>query len=86
MPTEKCFTHADGRWIEKSESPFNWEEHDAGGELVSRLWVTEQKLANGVDVAAELWTLFGQQPGRPRWWSWVKTMRRARSPARNFWN
>ncbi len=61
-PTEKCFTHADGRWIEKSESPFNWEEHDAAGELVTRLWVTEQKLANGVELAAELWALFGQQP------------------------
>ncbi len=61
-PTERCFTHADGRWIQKSESPFNWQEHDAQGELVSRLWVTEQKLANGVEIAAELWTLFGQQP------------------------
>jgi hypothetical protein len=62
-PTERCFTHADGRWIEKSDSPFNWEEHDAEGELVTHLWVTEQKLANGVELAAELWTLFGQQPG-----------------------
>jgi len=61
--TEKCFTHPDGRWIEKSESPFNWEERAAGGELVSRMWVTDQKLANGVEIAAELWTLFGQQPG-----------------------
>ena len=61
-PTEKCFTHANGRWIEKSDSPFNWEEHDAEGELVTRLWVTEQKLANGVELAAELWSLFGQQP------------------------
>jgi hypothetical protein len=60
--TEKCFTHSDGRWIEKSESPFNWEERGAGGELVSRLWVTDQKLANGVEIAAELWTLLGQQP------------------------
>ncbi|MBE0541976.1 MAG: hypothetical protein IH623_11360 [Verrucomicrobia bacterium] len=60
--TEKCFTHPDGRWIKKSESPFNWEERAARGELVSRLWVTEQKLANGVEIAAELWTLFGQQP------------------------
>ena len=61
-PTEKRFTHADGRSIEKSESPFNWEERDAGGELISRLWVTEQRLANGVEIAAELWTLLGQQP------------------------
>jgi hypothetical protein len=59
---EKCFTHPDGRWIEKSESPFNWEERAAGGELISRIWVTEQKLANGVEIAAELWTLMGQQP------------------------
>jgi hypothetical protein len=60
---EKCFTHPDGRWIEKSESPFNWEERAAEGELISRIWVTDQKLANGVEIAAELWTLFGQQPG-----------------------
>jgi len=60
---EKCFTHPDGRWIEKSDSPFNWEERAAGGELVSRMWVTDQKLANGVELAAELWMLMGQQPG-----------------------
>lgn len=60
---EKCFTHPDGRWIEKSESPFNWEERAAGGELVSRMWVAEQKLANGVEIPAELWSLIGQQPG-----------------------
>ncbi len=59
---EKCYTHPDGRWIAKSESPFNWEEHAAGGEVISRLWVTEQKLATGVEIAAELWTLIGQQP------------------------
>jgi hypothetical protein len=59
---EKCFTHPDGRWIEKSESPFNWEERAAGGELVLRMWVTEQKLMNGVEIAAELWSLLGQQP------------------------
>jgi len=59
---EKCFTHPDGRWIEKAESPFNWEERAAGGELISCMWVTEQKLANGVEIAAELWTLIGQQP------------------------
>jgi hypothetical protein len=61
-PTERCFTHPDGRWIEKSESPFNWEERAAGGELVTRIWVTDQKLAPGVEIAAELWALIGQQP------------------------
>jgi hypothetical protein len=59
---EKCFTHPDGRWIEKSESPFNWEERAAGGELAFRMWVSEQKLANGVEIAADLWSLIGQQP------------------------
>jgi hypothetical protein len=59
---EKCFTHQDGRWIEKSESPFNWEERAAGGELVSRMWVADQKLANGVEIPAELWSLISQQP------------------------
>jgi hypothetical protein len=59
---EKCFMHPDGRWIEKSESPFNWEERAPGGELLSSIWVTEQKLANGVEIAAQLWTLMGQQP------------------------
>jgi hypothetical protein len=60
--TEKCFTHPNGRWIEKSEGPFNWEERSPGGELFSRMWVTDQKLANGVEIAAELWSLIGQQP------------------------
>jgi hypothetical protein len=61
-PTEKCFTHPDGRRIQKSESPFNWEEHNANGKLISRFWVTEQKLANGVEIGADLWALFCQQP------------------------
>jgi hypothetical protein len=61
-PSDKCFTHANGQRIEKSQSPFNWEERDANGELLTRLWVTDQKLANGVEIAAELWTLLGQQP------------------------
>ncbi|MBU6410220.1 MAG: hypothetical protein KGR98_07520, partial [Verrucomicrobia bacterium] len=61
-PTEKRFTHQSGHWIRKSESPFNWEEHNADGSLVSRFWVTEQKLANGVEIGADLWALFGQQP------------------------
>lgn len=60
---EKCFTHPDGRWIEKSESPFNWEERAAGGELITRMWVGDQKLANGIEIPAELWSLIGQQPG-----------------------
>jgi hypothetical protein len=60
---EKCFTHSDGRWIEKSDSPFNWEERAVGGELVSHIWVTEQKLTNGIEIAAELWSLIGQRPG-----------------------
>jgi hypothetical protein len=55
-------THPHSRWIEKSESPFNWEERAAGGELVTRMWVSDQKLANGVEIAAELWSLIGQQP------------------------
>lgn len=61
-PTEKCYIHPDGRRIQKSESPFNWEEHEADGTLVTRYWFAEQKLANGVEIGADLWALFAQQP------------------------
>jgi hypothetical protein len=54
--------HPDGRWVEKSECPFNWDEGAAWGELVSRMWVSDQKLANGVEIPAELWSLIGQKP------------------------
>ncbi len=49
--------------VDEIESPFNREERAAGGELVSRIWVADQKLAKGVEIPAELWSLIGQQPG-----------------------
>jgi hypothetical protein len=59
---EGRFSHSDGRWIEKSEAPFNWEEHSGVGMGVTRLWVSDQKLASGVEIAAELWTLLSRDP------------------------
>jgi hypothetical protein len=29
---------------------------------VTRLWVSDQKLASGVEIAAELWTLLSRDP------------------------
>jgi hypothetical protein len=61
--TEKACVHPDGRSIQKSETPFNWEEHAADGSVVRRLWVSDQKLSTGIEIAAELWSLISQKPG-----------------------
>lgn len=59
---EKAYVHPDGRSIQKSETPFNWEEHAADGNVVRRLWVSDQKLSAGIEIAADLWSLISQKP------------------------
>ena len=54
------YTHPEGRWIEKAHAPFNWQEHHADGTVAIRIWATEQRLANGIEVVAELWGLASQ--------------------------
>jgi hypothetical protein len=56
------FVHPDGRWLEKAKSPFNWIEHRADGTVAARIWVSDQRLANGIEVAAELWGLAIREP------------------------
>jgi len=56
------YTHPDGRWIEKVPPPFNWQEHNADGTVATRIWFTEQKLQNGVEIATELWGLASREP------------------------
>jgi hypothetical protein len=56
------YTHEDGRWIEKAKSPFNWIEHLADGTAATRIWVSDQRLASGIEVAAELWGLASREP------------------------
>ncbi len=58
----KQYAHPDGRCVGKSASPFNWEERAADGDLINRLWVSDQKLANGVEIAADLWVLMKEAP------------------------
>jgi len=59
---EKCYTHADGRCLERSERPFNWAEYAADRTLLRRYWVSDQKLPEGVEIPAELWSLLTAQP------------------------
>lgn len=61
QPAGDGFIHADGRRIEKAERPFHWEESDGKGNVV-RLWITDHRLAAGVEVDAELWNLITRQP------------------------
>ena len=60
--SDRVFVHSDGRKIVKSESPFNWEERNAAGKVIAYMWVTEQSLAKGVEVAYELWMSLGKSP------------------------
>lgn len=59
---ERCYTHASGAWIEKGDSPFNWQEHLNGSDLTKRLFVAEQSLAHGVEIPYELWRLMEINP------------------------
>src|SRR5205085_616336 len=58
----KQYVHPDGRCVGKSASPFNWEERAGDGDLLNRLWVSDQNLANGVEIAADLWLLMKEAP------------------------
>lgn len=80
---ERCYTHASGAWIEKGDSPFNWQEHLNGSDLTKRLFVAEQSLAHGVEIPYELWRLMEINPdsislvlcaedGEPTEWSAVE--------------
>lgn len=60
--SSRQYLHVDGRCIGKSASPFNWEERDTDGEPLTRLWVTDQNIATGVEVAADLWLLLKDAP------------------------
>ena len=56
------FTHPDGRWLEKDEQPFHWAEHRVDGDLVRHLWVCDQRLSRGIEVAHELWQTIKSNP------------------------
>lgn len=59
---ERCYTHANGRWIQRAEKPFHWVEMTAEGHPTLRFWVQEQTLANGIELPAEIWSLLRSEP------------------------
>ncbi len=59
---EKCYTHSDGRWIQRAEKPFHWVEMTADGHPTLRFWVQEQTLADGIELPAEIWSLLRTEP------------------------
>ncbi len=59
---ERCYTHADGRWIQRAERPFHWVEMTNDGNPTLRFWVQEQTLANGIELPAEIWSLLRTEP------------------------
>jgi hypothetical protein len=59
---ERCYAHASGAWIEKGDSPFNWQERLDSSDLVKRLFVTDHSLADGVEIPYELWRLMEINP------------------------
>ena len=77
---DRCYTHANGAWIERGEAPFNWHEHLNGSDVTKRLFVAEESLARGVEIPYELWRLMEINPdtialvlcaddGEPNEWS-----------------
>jgi hypothetical protein len=60
--TRQRFVHSDGTWIEKCESPFRWRRYDLEGSVITRYWVSQQCLTQGVEIAAELWELIRGNP------------------------
>jgi len=63
--------------LERCEAPFHWRRFDADGNVVARYWDSPQRLAQGVEIGAELWELLRGNPmecclvlldgdGRPR--------------------
>lgn len=77
---ERCYTHANGAWMEKGETPFNWHEHADGTGVTKRLFVVEESLKRGVEIPYELWRLMEINPdsitlvlcgedGNPNEWS-----------------
>ncbi|HXJ61002.1 MAG TPA: ATP-binding protein [Verrucomicrobiae bacterium] len=59
---ERCYTHANGAWIDKGEAPFNWQEHMNGDDVIKRLFVVEESLIRGVEIPYELWQLMQINP------------------------
>ena len=59
---ERCYTHANGAWIAKGESPFTWHEQSNGSGVIKRLFVAEESLAGGVEIPSELWRLMEINP------------------------
>lgn len=77
---ERCYTHANGAWIERGEAPFSWHQCVNGGDMTKRLYVAEESLVRGVEIPAELWRLMEINPdsialvlcaddGEPNEWS-----------------
>jgi len=56
------FYHADGSWIRKGESPFQWEMYSSDGDIRGRFWVNEGKLSKGIEIPAEVWRLIQHDP------------------------
>jgi hypothetical protein len=59
---ERCYTHANGAWIEKGEVPFNWQHRVNGSDVTKRLFVAEESLTRGVEIPYELWRLMEINP------------------------
>jgi len=58
------FIHPDGSWIERCQAPapFRWRCFEAAGRLLIRYWDSPRRLAQGVEITAELWELLRKNP------------------------
>jgi hypothetical protein len=57
----------DGRQIIRGEAPFQWHMIDARENCIRRFWTSRDHLENGVEVAAEVWSLTLHAPGMVTW-------------------
>jgi hypothetical protein len=58
---------SDGRQIIRGESPFHWHLIDARGNCLRRFWTSRDHLENGVQVAADVWSLTLKAPSEITW-------------------
>lgn len=62
----KRFLNPDGRYIQRGEKPFSWEERRPDGDLIARIAVYDSHLSEGFQIPAELWLLVKDSPAATR--------------------
>jgi len=63
-PIRGLYANSHGATLRKAHSPLDWERWSAQNQCESRYWVSEQCLARGIEVPADVWELIRTSPER----------------------